>query len=205
MKKLTILCLTTLLYTSCARIYNSPDAVVKARTHKIISVLPPTVSIPPQKKITPEQLEKLRQEEAEQIHLNMISWLDKRKEQNKITVMTLDALTTQAKIERKLKELNYTKLTIEENCDCLEVDGLLNLNIKLTKPMSTGAAIATTLLFGFGNTNQALAYMELYDCKTKKVIWSFNHTLNGGIFNTSEQLVNELMRLASKKLPYTKI
>jgi hypothetical protein len=161
--------------------------------------------MPPQKNITNEQFEQLKNDEAEQLHSNMISWLLKRKEQNKITVTTLDDVTTQTKLERKMDEVGYSKLTIEENCQCLQVDALLRLKIKLSKPMSTGAAIATTLLFGFGNTNQVVANMELYDCKDNKMIWGFGHTMSGGLFSSSEQLVNELMRIASKKLPYSKL
>jgi hypothetical protein len=205
MKSVFSFLLFILLCTSCARIYNSPDAVNRAKSHREIAVTPPDVTMPPQKNITNEQFEQLKNDEAEQIHVNMISWLLKRKQQNKITVNTLDEVTTQTKLERKMDELGYSKLTLEENCQCLEVDALLRLKIKLSKPMSTGAAIATTLLFGFGTTNQVVANMELYDCRDNKLIWSFGHTMSGGLFNSSEQLVDELMRIASKKLPYSKL
>ena len=71
--------------------------------------------------------------------------------------------------------------------------------------MSTGAAIVTSVLFGFGTTNQVVVNMELYDRKSQKMIWNFSHALSGGLFSTSEQLVNEVMRIASKKLPYSKL
>jgi len=205
MKNILFLVFITMLTSSCARIYNSPDAINRAKSHKLIGVLTPDVTIPPQKKLTSDEIEQLKKEETAQLHVNMINWLLKRKEQNKITVNTLDEITTQTKLERKISEIGYSRLTIEENCECLKVDALLKLNMKLSKPMSTGAAIATTILFGFGNTNQAVANMELYDCKDNKMMWSFAHTISGGLFSTSEQLVNELMRIASKKLPYSKL
>ncbi len=81
---------------------------------------------------------------------------------------------------------------------------MLTSNYKLSKPMSTGAAIFTTVLFGFGTTNQIVVNMELHDRSTKKMIWNFSHTLSGGLFSSSDQLVAEVMHIASKKLPYTK-
>ena len=128
--------------------------------------------------------------------------LNKLERENKINVDILDATTTLAKIQNARSDGKL--LTPLEMAEILDVDAVITSNYKLTKPMSTGAAIATTLLFGFGNTNEVNVTMELHDRANKKMIWNFSHAVSGGLFSSSDQLVEEVMRIASKKLPYTK-
>ncbi|MFZ1458121.1 MAG: hypothetical protein WAT46_18910 [Saprospiraceae bacterium] len=192
----------SLLLSSCAKVYYSPDAEKISNRHKIIAVAIPKVSIPPQKKITADELIKMSEKEAEIFQFEMVSWLLKRKNDNKIHVNILDASTSFAKNKKAEDEEKF--LTPAQLNEILEVDAVLTSNYKLSKPMSTGAAIFTTVLFGFGTTNQIVVNMELHDSSTKKMIWNFSHTLSGGLFSSSDQLVAEVMRIASKKLPYTK-
>ena len=97
----------------------------------------------------------------------MVAWLLKRKGENKINVDILDATTTIAKIQNARTDGKL--LTPVEMAEILDVDAVLTSNYKLTKPMSTGAAIATTILFGFGNTNEVNVTMELHDRANKKI------------------------------------
>jgi hypothetical protein len=201
-KSFLLLSLSILLLVSCAKVYYSPEAEAASRNHKIIAVVLPSVYIPPQKKMTNDELAQVTIKEAERFQYGMVSWLLKRKQENKIHVDILDAATTLAKIKNATMDGKY--LTPAEMAEVLDVDAVLTSNYKLTKPMSTGAAIITTILFGVGTTNQIMVGMELYDRKTKKMIYNFSHGVSGGLFNTSDQLVEEVMRVASKKLPYTK-
>jgi hypothetical protein len=187
---------------SCAKVYYSPEAENASKSHRIIAVVSPKVSIPPQKKMTNEEILDLTIKESETFQYEMVAWLLKRKGENKINVDILDATTTIAKIQNARSDGKL--LTPLEMAEILDVDAVITSNYKLTKPMSTGAAIATTLLFGFGNTNEVNVTMELQDRANKKMIWNFSHAVSGGLFSSSDQLVEEVMRIASKKLPYTK-
>lgn len=187
---------------SCAKVYYSPEAENASRNHRIIAVVSPKVSIPPQKKMSNEELQELTLKESESFQYEMVAWLLKRKGENKISVDILDATTTIAKLHNAGTDGKI--LTPVEMAEILDVDAVITSNYKLTKPMSTGAAIATTLLFGFGNTNEVKVTMELHDRVNKKMIWNFSHGVSGGLFSSSDQLVDEVMRIASKKLPYTK-
>ncbi|MFZ1787082.1 MAG: hypothetical protein WAT92_02185, partial [Saprospiraceae bacterium] len=197
---LTLFILLTL--NSCAKVYNSPDAVLLSRRHQQIAVLPPTATLPKKKDVSLEEQINLEVAESENLQREMIAWLLKRKMQNKIQVDILDVSTSNARLLASGADLKT--LTPKEKAELLEVDAVIVSNFKLSKPMSTGAAIATTLLFGFGNTNEINVSMELHDYKTGKLIWNFQHNLSGGLFSTSNQLVDEVMRIASKKLPYSK-
>jgi len=192
-----------LFMSSCAKVYHSPDALKLCRSHRIIAVAAPKVTLPPQKKMTAQEVSDLTSKESEIFQYEMVSWLLKRKNDGKITVDVLDASTTAATLSNASD--GSKMLTPLNMAETLDVDAVLLSNYKLSKPMSTGAAVVTTILFGFGTTNQIVVNMELYDRKSQKMIWNFSHSLSGGLFSSSDQLVNEVMRIASKKLPYSKL
>lgn len=204
MKKFPLFFFAILLFilSSCAKVYYSPEAEKAIKKHNIIAVVAPKVSMPAQKDKTADDIKELTLRESETFQYEMVAWLLKRKSDNKINVDILDATTTIAKIQNAS---SGSKLfTPVEMAEILNVDAVLTSNYKLTKPMSTGAAIATTFLFGFGNTNEVTVTMELHDRESNKMIWNFSHSVSGGLFSSSNQLVEEVMRVASKKLPYTK-
>ncbi|MBC7885074.1 MAG: hypothetical protein H7X99_06335 [Saprospiraceae bacterium] len=198
-----LFCFTAIVIcVSCAKVYYSPEAEAASANHKIIAVAPPKVTIPAQKNVSSDELSKMSVKESESFQYEIVSWLLKRKSQNKINVDILDATTTQAKLHNS--DVAGKMMTPNEMTSLLDVDAILTSNFKLSKPMSTGAAIATTVLFGFGTTNEVIVTMELHDRNTNKMIWNFSHSVSGGLFSSSDQLVDEVMRIASKKLPYTK-
>lgn len=206
MKKSLILILgfTAFLMSSCAKIYQAPEAVSVANRHKIIAIAPPKVSIAPNKKSTPEALQAQQKTESENFQKEMHSWLLRRKGQNKITVDVLDIETTNAKLKRA-GYFEGTPMTPSEMSEVLGVDAVLTSNYGLSKPMSEGGAVALGLLFGvWGNTNEATVALDIHDKESKKMIWNYNHKVGGSVFSSPAQLVDNLMRNASRKMPYVK-
>jgi hypothetical protein len=68
--------------------------------------------------------------------------------------------------------------------------------------MSEGAAIAAALLIdSWGATNQATVSLSIHDSGTKKMIWNYDHKLSSSL-GTPAKLVDDLMREASRKMPY---
>jgi hypothetical protein len=199
--KLSILMLSMILLTSCAKIYYSPDAQILSKNHKIIAILPPTVSIAASRKTDAEAIKEQQKTESLNFQKEMYSWLLRRKMQGNVLPEILDIETTNAKLKKAgFPETPYTP---SEMCKILEVDGLLGSNYALSKPMSDGAAVALYLLAGAaGSTNQVRVSLNISDCKDKKLIWNYDHKLEGSIGSKPSSLVNQLMRQASRKMPY---
>jgi len=190
-----------LLLSSCAKIYYSPDSQVLAKSHKTIAILPPTVSIAATKKMDANAIIEQQRTESLNFQKEMYSWMLRRKMQGKMFQEILDVETTNA----KLKKAGYpeTPLTPSEICDVLNVDGLLGSNFALSKPMSDGAAVALYLLAGAAaSTNEVRVSLDINDCKNKKLIWHYNHNISGTLGSKPSTLVNQLMRHASRKMPY---
>ena len=61
------------------------------------------------------------------------------------------------------------------------------------------------LLFNLNTaTNKANASLSIKDCESKSMIWNYNHEFSGSLGSSSQDLVEGLMRHASKNLPYLK-
>jgi hypothetical protein len=202
-KELLFILLATILFSSCAKIFRSPDANILARSQKTIAIIPPTVSIATNKKIDAESMKEQQKSESINFQKEMYSWVLKRKMQRKISQEIQEIETTNA----KLKKVGYpeTPLTIAELCDVLEVDGIMTSNFDLSKPMSDDVAIAVALLFDtWGSTNEVRISLSISDCNNKKLIWNYAHKFSGRLGSSPSNLVAKSMKKASKKMPYMK-
>lgn len=131
------------------------------------------------------------------------SWMLRRKTQGRITQEFQETGNTNIYLTRAGFPEN--PLTNQEMCEYLNVDGLLTSNFALSKPMSDGAAVALTLLVGFGgSTNEVRTTLTIYDCSAQKMIWNYDHKYSGGIGSSPSRLVDQLMRKASRRMPYIK-
>jgi hypothetical protein len=200
-KNLSIIIVLSILLSSCAKIFYTPDAYNLAKNHKMIAILPPTVSIAANRKVEAEAIREQQKTESINFQKEMYSWMLKRKMQGKITPEIQDVETTNA----KLMNAGYPEkaLTSEELCEILGVDGTLGSNYSLSKPMSQGAAIAVQVLFGaWGATNEVVVALNIKDCANNKLLWNYDHKFSGSIGSSPARLVDGLMRHASKKMPY---
>jgi hypothetical protein len=93
-------------------------------------------------------------------------------------------------------------LTPSDLSRVLNVDGVLTSNFSLSKPMSEGAAIAMAVLVGWwAPTNEAVASLSIHDSGSEKMIWNFDHKMSSSL-SSAARLVDDLMREASRKMPY---
>lgn len=201
LKSISLIFVVGILFSSCAKIFYSPDAKSLASKHNIIAILPPTVSIAANKKVDAGAIIEQQKTESINFQKEMYSWMLKRKMQGKITTELQDIETTNA----MLKNAGYPEkvFTPEQLCEILGVDGTLGSNYSLSKPMSQGAAIAVGVLLGaWGATNEVTVSLDIKDCANKKVIWNYDHKYSGSIGSSPARLVDGLMRHASKKMPY---
>jgi len=194
--------LTIILLSACAKVYYSPDAYQVAQRHRLVAIAPPKVYIAPNKRVKAEDLIEQQIIESNAFQQEMYSWMLARKMQGNMFIEIQDVATTNAKL-KKAGYFGDTSLTPAELCDVLGVDGVLMSSFSLSKPMSEGAAIATGILFGvWGPTNDATAALEIHDRETAKLIWHYNHNISGSVGSTHARLVDNLLRNASRKMPY---
>lgn len=202
-KSLFAIAILGILLSSCAKVYYSHDAKTLAQNQSTLAILPPQVAIAPNKRVDLQTLIEQEQIESENFQKAMYSWILKRKMQGKFTPEVQDLEITNARLEAAGYFEN--KMTSYELCEILNVDAVMGAEYSLSKPISDGAALALWIVFDvLTPTNEVNVSMNIKDCANNKLIWNYDHEFSGVIGSTSEELVDRLMRRASKKMPYKK-
>ena len=211
MKKILIpfVSLLLLFVSSCSpKIYKSnefDDVTVK---HKIVAILPADVSINLRpnaaKKMTAEDMEKNRQSTGYAIQDKMYSWFLRRSDKFKYTVKFQDVNKTNSLL--KDAGISYADLrdkSKESIAKLLGVDAVISNITRMDKPMSDGGAAAVGILIGsWGSTNNVTTTINIHEAKQGDLIWKYDYVAQGSLGSSPENLVNGLMRNASRKFPY---
>lgn len=131
----------------------------------------------------------------------------KKKKRGKLLKLEVqDPKTTNALLAKQ--EIDYNNLnefTPQELATILGVDAIITGDYETDKPMSEGASVALGLLVGFwGATNNAVINMSVHNAVDGVLLWNYNKKVRGSIGSSPDDLINILMRKASRRLAYTK-
>ncbi|AEM71018.1 secreted protein [Allomuricauda ruestringensis DSM 13258] len=210
MKKILFLLLPFSVLSQTS-LYENPDFDAIAENHQIIAMVPfkTQVKLRPKqmKDMDEEQMAKLERSEGESIQTAMYSWFLKRKKRGKMQrIRVQDPRTTNAKLLKLgIDYDNILEHTPMELAKILEVDAVISGDFETNKPMSEGASVALGLLIGFwGSTNSAIVNMSIHNAEDGILLWNYNKKVRGSLGSSPEDLVNVLMRKASRRLAYTK-
>lgn len=122
-----------------------------------------------------------------------------------VTFMLEQSTTNSILAKNGINYSNIHQFSPEEIAKILEVDAVIKGTFETNKPMSEGASIALGLLVGFyGATNKATINMFIHNASDGKVLVNYNKGVAGSIGSSSDQLINIVMRKASRRIPYTK-
>ena len=198
-----------LFAVSCSpKIYTASNFSNALAKHKTVAILPAEVTIqlrPNQaRQTTPEQMENLTTKTAYDIQEKMYGWFLRRADRFHYTVNFQDVTKTNAKLKEAgisygdLKNMDRAKLAT-----VLGVDAIMQDRLNTEKPMSEGAAVAVGLLVGaWGPTNKAQTTINIHDGASGDLLWKYDYEVSGSVGSSSSNLVDALMRNATKKFPY---
>lgn len=214
MKKILLSILLLVLYQntfSQTSLYENPGFDEISKSHKIIAMVPfkTQVKLRPKqmKDMTGEQLNRIEKSEGESIQTAMYSWFLKRKKRGDLQSLEIqDPRTTNAMLKKQnIDYNNIMDYTPQELAKILGVDAMISGEFETDKPMSDGASIVIGALFGFfGSTNSATINMSVHNTTDGVLLWNYNKKVSGSIGSNTEDLINILMRKASRRLAYTK-
>ena len=188
------------LLSGCATVFLSPNGQELANKHQILAILPPKVIIPPGKGMTADVLKEQQLSEGKVFQQEIYTYLLKRKTKGQMLIDIQEIESTNVLLSRN--NLDISNMTTQEICELLNVDGLLYSQFGLSKPMSAGVAVAAALFVGYSKTNEVSVSLSIKDCNDKSLIWKYDHKFSGGLGSTPAKLVKNLMKDASKKMPY---
>lgn len=196
------------MMTACATVYTDENFAEFQDVHKKVAILPFDVTIERKKipeDMTMEMLDAAEKEEQDLFQKQLYTQFLNRYEKGKYSVTFQDIDETNVLMRRSgMDGENMADFTKAEIGKALGVDSVISGQIKRSKPMSTGAAIATTFLFGFGSTNKVNVNMNIHDSESGTLLWSYDHEMSGGLTTSAEGVARSLMKDTAKKFPYEK-
>lgn len=209
---LTAVLFLVLLCSSCGpNIYLAQDFRTYAPTHKTVAILPASVNIglrPREARNTSgDQMRNMQQQSALDFQARIYAWLLRRQMQQRYTVDFQDVALTNSMLRKaNLTDEDMRTLAPQELAKMLGVDAVLTTSVQTSKPMSDGAAVAIGLLVGaWGATNQANITVNIHDGTAGKLLWKYDFVASGSVGSSPQNIVNALMRNASRKFPYTPV
>lgn len=194
---------------SCGpKIYKSNEFESILAKHKIVAILPAEVStrLRPNesKKVSAQELQNINEKTGFAIQDKMYSWFLRKSERFAYTVTFQDITKTNALLKKA--GIPYSELATKDRVELaklLDVDAILQNRSNLEKPMSEGAAIAVGVIFGeWGNTNNVQTTNNIHDGSSGNLLWKYDYEASGSVGSSADNLVNALMKNASKKFPY---
>ncbi len=208
MKKIVYLFVLIVLASCSPKIYKTNDFDSVASRHKVVAILPCNVMIQLRpnaaKKVSPEDLARNEENTGLAVQEKMYGWFLRRSEKFNYTVKFQDVSKTNALL--KQANVGYIDLRTkskDEIANLLGVDAVISSSVRMDKPMSEGAAIAVGLLVGvWGSTNTAATTINIHEGSKGDLMWKYDYEASGSVGSSPENLVNALMRNASKKFPY---
>lgn len=192
-------------------IYTNPDFTTVAKDHKELAILPfkAIIKLRPKQmeKFTPEEFQKLQEDEGKGVQSALQSYFLKRKGQKGFTVSFQDINKTNALLAKNnISAENIDQYTAEELAKLLQVDGIVSGTLNTEKPMSEGASLALGLLVGYyGTTNSGKCTININDGATGALLWKYEKTLSRSLGSDTNTMIDAMMRKASRKFPYAEI
>lgn len=213
-KNLFLLLLLTVTYTSYGQYFETklfidPEFSKYANNHKIIAVVPFVTSITlrakQSEKLKEGQLEKMEEIESLNVQQSMCSWFVKRKEKGTMWVDVQDAKTTNDLLaEHRITYSNISEFTPNELAKILKVDAIVRGFYKTKNPITDLASFGLMLGRISGSTNESKINMFIHNSGDAKLLVQYTKIVSGSFGSSSDQLINALMRKASRRIPYTK-
>ena len=210
MKNFLFLAVVALMGSGCGpKIYQSSAFSSALAKHRKVAILPAevTMQLRPNeaKKLTQEQIDDLVMKTGYDIQEKMYGWFLRKGEKFQYTVTFQDVTRTNALLKEAGISYNDLKTTDRVKlAKILDVDAVLQDRTNMQKPMSEGAAVAVGILVGaWGSTNQVQTTINIHDGKSGDLLWKYDYQAQGSVGSSSTQLVDALMRNASKKFPYS--
>jgi hypothetical protein len=209
MRQFLMVALFAAVVSSCGpTIYKADQFSAEAPKHKLVAILPTNIEITlrpnEMKKTTPEQLAKNAESTGYAMQDKMYGWFLKRQDKFHYSVKFQDVMETNSQLNKAgILYADLRTKSRKELAQLLGVDAVISSTVRMDKPMSEGAAMAVGLAFGvWGNTNKAITTINIHEGSTGNLMWKYQYDAEGSVGSSTDNLVDALMRNASKNFPY---
>ncbi len=201
---ISILFLTSLNVFSQKNIYESAKFDELSENHQILAILPFLTNLDLEDKVSKEELKERSEKEGYAVQNALELYFSKRKKKKKFSVEFQNTKNTNAILAKnKITYQNIDIYTIKELSEILGVDGIISGSLDLNILLSKGIPDDFSFLDYFlGDANYGRIGIKMSDGQTGKLLWKYEKEINKKSGKNTNDLIDRMMKLASRKFPY---
>ncbi|WP_461532985.1 hypothetical protein [Sinomicrobium sp.] len=188
-------------------IYESKHFDELSTDHKILAIVPflTTLHLQHSNNLSDQQMNQLKATEGYAVQEALESYFSQKGNKKNFRIEFQDIKNTNAILSKNGINLsNIDIYTTEELCKILDVDALISGNMTLRKLISKGVESPSFFDVLSGESDYGRIAVKLSDGKTGKLLWKFEKTMNRKSGKNTRDIIESIMKKASRKFPYEK-
>lgn len=194
-------------YENAKQVFESPKLKEVIATHKLVAIIPFNTKISFKKQPKDFNLEAHSQKEkdmATSIQNSMYTFLLRKSKNYSVEFQDVEKTNVLLKKAGLLEKMD--EVTKDEVAKALGVDAIISGKFETEQTRSEAGAIVTTVLFGGlgSKTGSGSLTMVINDGKSGDMLWRFFKAMSDGVFTSSDELIDRMMRKVSRNFPYSK-
>ena len=185
-------------------IYESERFDDLSQDHANLAIIPFLTNLELKDEISSEELKDLEEKEGYAVQDALETYFSQRKKKKKFSVDFQNTKNTNAILKQKgISYDNIDVYSVKELAQILEVDGIISGTLDLNVLLSKGVPTEFSLLdYINGDANYGRIGVKISDGLTGKLLWKYEKQINKKSGKNTTDLIDLMMKLASRKFPY---
>ena len=185
-------------------IYESARFDDLSAEHEVLAILPFLTRLDLKNNISENELKSLEEKEGIAVQDALETYFSKRKKKKKFSVDFQNVKNTNAILaQNNITYDNIDVYTVKQLSEILDVDGIISGNLDLNILLSKGVSTDFKLMDYFsGDANYGRIGIKISDAITGKLLWKYEKEINKKSGRNTEDLIDRMMKLATRKFPY---
>jgi hypothetical protein len=185
-------------------IYESERFQELGKEHLTLAIIPFLTHLDLKDNISDQELKDLEGKEGYAVQNALETYFSKRKKKKKFSVEFQNTEDTNALLnQNKISYDNIDVYTVRQLSEILRVDGIISGTIDLNVLLSKGIPTEFNLMdYINGNANYGRIGIKISDGPTGKLLWKYEKQIDKKSGKNTTDLIDLMMKQASKKFPY---
>ena len=187
-------------------IYESDRFEDLSADHKILAIIPFFTNLDLKEEVNEIDLKKLEEREGYAVQDALETYFGRGKKRKKFSVDFQNTENTNAILtQNNITYSNIDTYTIKQLSEILQVDGIVSGNMDLNILLSEGIPSEFSFIdYIMGDANYGRIGIKVSDGDTGKLLWKYEKEINKKSGRNTTDLIESMMKKASRKFPYDK-
>ncbi|MEC7264324.1 MAG: hypothetical protein VXW38_11335 [Bacteroidota bacterium] len=198
--------LASVIVSAQKNIYENTKFDELTEDHELLAIIPFIAHLELKKTVDHDELKVLAKKEGYAVQNALETYFSRRKKRKKFNVDFQNTHNTNAILAQNgIDYNNIDTYTTQELCKILEVDGIISGNLNLNILLSEGVPTDFSFMDYFsGDANYGRIGLKISDGNTGKLLWKYENGITKKTGKNTNELIDKMMRTASRKFPYDK-